>query len=217
MTDTASKQLNYASRIAIAVVLCAAVGAGGVFARRRQAVPATSDVLAQTLMEVRGEMCSGRNLKGTGAKMEVFASSDLSKKALQSGLVPVLDLNVTPSAPVAAGQTVRWSGWLKGPESGKHRFHLPPGVSGQLTLSKAVILDPSVPSADTSGIALEEARFYPFTLVVTVDKAAIEAGTWLLSWAHPSEAPRPVTRGYLFPPTGPVAVVVTGPLTVASR
>ena len=217
MTDTASRQPNYALRIAVAVALCAAASAGGVFARRRTVPPATSDALAQTMMEVRGEMCSGRNLKGTGVRMEIFASSDLSKKALQSGLVPVLDLNVTPSAPVTAGQTVRWSGWLKGPESGKHRFHLPPGVSGQLTISKAVILDPSAPSSDTSGIALEEARFYPFTLVVTVDKAATEAGTWLLSWSHPSEAPKPVTRGYLFPPTGPVAVVVTGLPTVASR
>ena len=217
MTDSASKQPNYAFRIAVVVVFAASISAGGVFAMRRQAAPARSDVLAQTLMEVRGEMCSGRNLKGTGVRMEVFTSSDLSKKALQSGLVPVLDLNVTPSAPVTAGQTVRWSGWIKGPESGKHRFHLPPGVSGQLTLSKAVILDPSAPSADTSGIALEEARFYPFTLVVTVDKAATEAGTWLLSWSHSSEAPKPVTRGYLFPPTGSVAVVITGPPTVASR
>ena len=217
MPDTASRQPNYALRIAAAVALGAAASAGGVFAMRRTAAPATSDALAQTMMEVRGEMCSGRNLKGTGVRMEVFATSDLSKKALQSGLVPVLDLNVTPSAPVTAGQTVRWSGWLKGPESGKHRFHLPPGVSGQLTISKSVILDASAPSADTSGIAMEAARFYPFTLVVTVDKAATEAGTWLLSWSHPSEAPKPVTRGYLFPPTGPVAVVVTGPSTVASR
>ena len=83
MTDTASRQPNYALRIAVAVALCAAASAGGVFAMRRTAAPATSDALAQTMMEVRGEMCSGRNLKGTGVRMEVFATSDLSKKALR--------------------------------------------------------------------------------------------------------------------------------------
>jgi hypothetical protein len=193
-----------ANRIAVAAGLLALLGVAGVFAARHRKDSDQQAALAQALLEVRGEMCSGRNLKGTGVRMEVFASADLTRKPLQMGLVPVLDLNVTPSAAVVPGQTVRWSGWVKAPASGRHRFILPTGVRGQLTISRMVILDPAS-TLDTVSTDLEEARLYPFTLVVTVDRGATDAGTWLLSWAQPSRQAQPVTRGYLFPPTDAVA------------
>jgi hypothetical protein len=214
MSNTAPNRSPAAFRVALAIGLCATLGAGAVFAMRRGAQPAggAGQPLAEALMGVRGEMCSGKSLKGTGVRMDVFASADLNSKPIQTGLVPVLDLNVTPSAPVTAGQTVRWSGWMKGAESGRYRFSLPPGVAGTLTLSKAVVVGLQATGADTIGSDLVEARFYPFTLVVTVDKVAADAGTWLLSWARQSDAPQPITRGYLFPPTD----VAAAPVKVAS-
>lgn len=199
-----------ATRIALASGLIGILGAVGVFAVRNRKDTEYSNALAQALMEVRGEMCSGRNLKGTGVRMDVFASSDLTVAPIQTGLVPVLDLNVTPSAPVVPGQTVRWSGWVKAPATGKQRFHLPAGVVGQLAVSKVLVLGTAAP-ADAVGMDFEEARFYPFTLAVTVGREATEAGTWLLSWSQGSQPAQPVTRGYLFPPTD----AVTKP-TVAS-
>ena len=214
MSNSAPATSPAAFRIALAVGLCAALGAGGVFAMRRGAQAGSkAQPLAEALMGVRGEMCSGKSLKGTGVRMDVFASADLNSKPVQSGLVPVLDLNVTPSAPVTAGETVRWSGWMKGAESGRYHFSLPPGVQGTLTLSKSVVVGAAAKGADTTGSDLVEARFYPFTLVVTADKAAVDAGTWLLSWARQSDAPQPITRGYLFPPTE----VVASPVKVASK
>jgi hypothetical protein len=190
------------TRLLIASSLVGVLGAAGVMAVRYRSAAQASDALALALLEVRGEMCSGRNLKGTGVRMEVFANGDLTAKPIQSGLVPVLDLNVSPSAPVATGQTVRWSGWVKAPASGAHLFHLPAGVRGTLTVSKIVVLDAGL--GDSTRTEFEEARFYPFTLVVTADHAATEAGTWLLSWSQVTQAAQPVTRGYLFPPTDAV-------------
>ncbi len=190
------------TRIVIGVGLLGLLAVAGVFAVRYRKGAADTDALALALLEVRGEMCSGRNLKGTGVRMEVFATADLSAKPIQSGLVPVLDLNVTPASPVTAGQTVRWSGWVKAPATGRHHFHMPAGVRGQLSVSKQVVLNAA--AGETTGSDFEEARFYPFTLVVTADHIATEAGTWLLSWSLPAQQSQPVTRGYLFPPTGAV-------------
>jgi hypothetical protein len=190
------------TRLEIVCCLVGVLAAGAAALHNRSKAKASSDALAQALLEVRGEMCSGRNLKGTGVRMEVFASSDVAATPLQSGLVPVLDMNVTPKAPIAAGQTVRWSGWLKAPASGAHQFHLPAGVRGTLTVSKRIVLDAG--TGDTTRTDFEEARFYPFTLVVTADHAATDAGTWLLSWSQAAQPSQPVTRGYLFPPTDAV-------------
>lgn len=201
--------------VAVGAGLCIMLGAGGVYAFRGTKAETASQglVLAQALMEVRGEMCGGRTLKGTGVRMEVFASGDLNAEPLQTGLVPVLDMNVTPSTPAEAGQTVRWSGWLKAPEAGPHRFHLPAGVAGTLTLSRAVVLDGAAAAPDSTAVVFDKERLYPFTLVVTVDKAAADAGTWLLSWSQDSEQPKPITRLYLFPPTN----IVAPPVKVASK
>ncbi len=191
-------------RIALAAALCATLGAGTAYAMHRTAAAATT-TLADAMIDGRHDMCSGRDLKGSGVKMEVFATADLNSTPVQEGLVPVLDLNVTPSAPVAVGQIVRWSGWMKARASGKHVFQLAPGVTGTLTLSKNVILDAGTRPAAATGTPFEEDRFYPFTLVVPAGKAAIDAGAWLLSWANGAQEPQPITRSYLFPPTGPIA------------
>jgi hypothetical protein len=209
MTASAASSGRTASRIAIALGVLAAIGVGGVIVARKRAEAAQGVALAEALMEVRGEMCSGRNLKGTGVRMEVFASADTTARPVQSGLVPVLDMNVTPSAPLTAGQVVRWSGWIKSPATGKHRFQLPTGVTGRLVLSRAVVLDSATTGSDTAGIDLEEARLYPFTLVVTAGKNAADAGMWLLSWSSPAQQSQPVTRGSLFPPTDAVASPAT--------
>jgi hypothetical protein len=202
-------------RIALAAGLCTTLVAGGVYAMHRRAVAGTTTTFADAMIDGRHDMCSGRDLKGSGVQMEVFASADLNSKPVQEGLVPVVDLNVTPSAPVAVGQTVRWSGWMKARASGKHVFQLAPGVTGTLTLSKIVVLDPSMKPAVDAGTPFEEDRFYPFTLVVPAGKAAIDAGAWLLSWAKVSQEAQPITRTYLFPPTGPIAVAT--PAVVASK
>ena len=214
MTNPAAARAAKHFRIALAAGLCATLGAGTAFAMHRKATAVTT-TLADAMIEGRHDLCSGRELKGTGVQMEVFASSDLNSKPVQTGLVPVLDLNVTPSAPVALGQTVRWSGWMKARTSGKHVFQLAPGVIGTLTFSKSVILDSGTKSSAEVGTPFEEDRFYPFTLVVPAGKAAIDAGAWLLSWAKVSQEPQPITRSYLFPPTGPV--VVAGSAAVAIR
>jgi hypothetical protein len=215
MTESATAQPSSprrrATTIAVLGTLAVLAAAAAFLALRQNQEPVRQKSIAQALMEVRSETCSGRDLKGTGVRMEVFASSDLSSAPLQEGLVPVLDLNVTPRTPVQPGQTVRWTGWIKGPESGKHRFHLPAGVSGTLTISNTDIITPV--TADSAGMQLEKSRFYSFTLVVPVDKAAADAGTWLLSWSNAAQEPQPVTRGFLFPPSN----VVGKPINVATK
>jgi hypothetical protein len=211
MNKTSFSRPANVRQVTMAVGLIALVASATACAKRENAESGRSRNLAQALMEVRSETCSGRTLKGTGVRMEVLASSDLNSAPVQEGLVPVLDLNVTPRTPVQPGQTVRWTGWIKGPETGTHRFHLPAGVSGTLTISNTEIITPA--TADSAGMQLEKSRFYSFTLVVPVDKAATDAGTWLLSWSNATQEPQPVTRGFLFPPSN----VVGKPINVATK
>ena len=211
MTDTRLTALATRRGLKVAAGIIAVLASADACTRSPKAQSGNSLALAQALMEVRGETCGARNLKGTGVRMEVFASSDLNSAPVQEGLVPVLDLSVTPRTPVQPGQTVRWSGWVKGPEAGRHRFHLPAGVPGTLTLSNTDIITPA--TADTAGTQFEKSRFYSFTLVVPVGKAAADAGTWLLSWSAARQEPQPVTRGFLFPPSN----VVRKPLNVATN
>ena len=211
MTDTRFTRLATRRGLTLAPRIIAVLASAVACTQSQKAESGKPRALAQALMEVRGEMCGARNLKGTGVRMEVFATSDLNSAPVQEGLVPVLDLNVTPRTPVQPGQTVRWTGWVKGPEAGKHRFHLPAGVPGTLTVSNTDIITPA--TADTAGTQFEKSRFYSFTLVVPVGKAATDAGTWLLSWSAARQEPQPVTRGFLFPPSN----VVRKPLNVATN
>ncbi len=193
----------------IVTALLLALGAGvGVFAMRKAARSAHAGTggrsvgdLAKANLEAKPDMCTGRDLKGTGARMDIFASADTTTAALQSGLVPMLDLNVTPKTPTTAGQTVRWSGWIKAHGTGTHRFALPNGVIGQLAIGRAVLIDTNAGRADSTGSDMIADRFYPFTLIVTVDRTSLDAGMWLLSWTPPAGKSEPVMRGSLFPPT----------------
>ena len=189
-------------------LLLALGGGGGVYLMRRTAPPAQNGTgggtvgdLARANLDAKPDMCTGRGLKGTGARMDVFASADTTAPALQSGLVPMLDLNVTPKAPAVAGQTVRWSGWIKAHGTGRHRFALPKGVIGQLTIGRERLIDASTGRTDTTGTDMVADRFYSFSLTVSVDHASLDAGMWLLAWTPPSGKSEPVMRGSLFPPT----------------
>ncbi len=193
----------------IVIALLLALGAGGgMFAMRKAAEPKQAGMggrsvgdLARANLEAKPDMCTGRDLKGTGARMEVFATADTTTAALQSGLVPMLDLNVTPKTPAVGGQTVRWSGWIKAHGTGTHRFALPKGVIGQLAIGRAVLIDTNAGRTDSTGSDMIADRFYPFTLVVTVDRTSLDAGMWLLSWTPPTGKAEPVMRGSLFPPS----------------
>ena len=194
-------------RNALVLALVAAGGLAGFVATRRPSVPAPTTGtqivgdLAKANLDAKPDMCTGRDLKGTGARMDVFATADTTQPALQSGLVPMLDLNVTPQRPAASGQTVRWSGWIKAHGTGTHRFALPNGVVGRLSIGRVVLIDAGTGRADSTGSDMVADRFYPFTLVVIVDRTSLDAGMWLLAWTPPSGRSEPVMRGSLFPPT----------------
>jgi hypothetical protein len=192
---------------ALILVAVAAVATAAVFAFRRQTAAASGLALARENLQARGEMCSSRNITGTGVLMEVFPASGDSATA--SGLVPVLDVNTAPAATPIAGQRVRWSGWIKAKATGSHQFRLPAGVRGRFTLSRIVLVGDGATAADSARLDLTGNRFYPFTLEIVVDAAASSAGTWLLSWVRPDRGLEPVMRGSLFPPTN-LAKPLTG-------
>ena len=84
--------------------------------------------------------------------------------------------------------------------SGNYKFALPKGVSGQLMVNNAVVIDAASGRTDTGGTMMDSTRFYPFVLTVTVDRAASDAGMWVLAWAPPDTEMEPLLRGNLFPP-----------------
>lgn len=211
--------VSSASRLAPAIVAVVVLGGAlAVFAMRSPFAEASGVMLASANMSARGEMCSSRNIKGSGVRMEVFASADSSAPSIVDGMVPVLDANMAPgsAAPPVAGQVVRWTGWIKATSTGSRQFILPAGVRGRLTISRIRLLGDGSAVADSGRVDMTENRFYPFTLEVVVDSHATDAGTWLLSWAPPKQGAEPVMRGVLFPPTGVASNTIASPDTTAA-
>lgn len=219
MSTPSARLSTQQTRLALAGGLVVVLGVGGLVATRaarpsRGSGPTAEEFALATARpdSVQPDLCIGRNLKGTGVRMDVFASADTTQSPVQSGLVRTIDLGMTPGSPVTEGQRVRWSGWFMPHGSGNYRFELPKGVTGQLTVNNAVVIDAATGRTDNVGTPMDSTRFYPFTLIVTVDRAATDAGMWVLAWAPPETEMEPLLRGNLFPP-----MPVFGRPTVAAR
>ncbi len=198
----------------------ALTGIGAVVARSRMPIsdpetPATPTATVAKETDQFGS-CVGGTLKGSGARMEIFASADTTQAPVQSGLVPILDLKMAPTNVVLPGQRVRWTGWIKSHGRGVYHFSLAKGVSGSLSVSNTPIIDAASGKVDAVGVPMDSAKFYPFTLDVTADDASADAGSWLMTWAPPKHDAEPLTRGTLFPPAPKISKAALDSIAAAT-
>src|SRR4051794_5957829 len=75
----------------------------------------------------RADMCSADNAAGVGLRGEYFAAERLAGAPLLVRLDKSIDFDASLDWPGAdrpqRPRSVRWSGWVKPPLSGRYRFH----------------------------------------------------------------------------------------------
>ncbi len=152
----------------------------------------------------RADICTAANAVGTGLRAEYFSGTDLRGTAQVVRVDEVVDFDgavqwpAGTSAPAAA--SVRWSGWIKAPLSGKYRFHADAPHMRVLVARKVVAGEGA-----TAGelVELAAGRFYPVEVVVSQLPTADQRIR--LEWTAPHGARYVVPKALLNPPTETVA------------
>jgi hypothetical protein len=150
----------------------------------------------------RGQLCTAANAVGVGLRGEYFSEPSFQGQLLVVRTEDTLEysgsLALPPSLP--APGSVRWSGWLKAPMTGRFRFHVEPvGMTIQVGTRKS---SPSHHGAEVD-VELAAGRFYP----VTVEWPRVNIGAEMirLQWTAPHGARYTIPQRALFLPTETVA------------
>jgi PA14 domain len=149
--------------------------------------------------EGAGQLCTSRNLPGTGLRGEYFAQPQFQGKPLLSRMDLQVDFDELLLWPAELGKnkpkSVRWNGWIRVPVSGVYSFHLSEGQQGEIKVSNAVA---TTLANNSQKVELVGGRFTP----VSIDVPALAAGKPIkLEWTAPHGLRFTVPRGLLYPPT----------------
>ncbi len=152
---------------------------------------------------LRGSLCSGANPVGMGLRGEYF---ELPGFRGQAGLVRNdrgIDfddsLEWRPTAALRRPGSVRWTGWVKPPVSGRYRFHL-----GIADATVRVARQTVVAQGGSADVELAAGRYAPIVIEVPALPRHAAAGL-RLEWTVPHGARFVVPRALLFPPSETVA------------
>ena len=155
----------------------------------------------------RAQICSGANAVGVGLRGEYFARTGWKGEPLLVRTDATLEFDSRldwPDTASAAPRSVRWSGWLRAPLTGRYRFHGDPqGVV--IEISGRAVAGPKV--LDDAPVELAAGRFYPIT--VALERIDPAAGALRLQWTAPHGARFTIPRNALFLPTESVKAVGT--------
>lgn len=154
----------------------------------------------------RAQVCSGANAVGVGLRGEYFARTAWRGDPLLVRTDATLDFDSRldwPADQTAAPRSVRWTGWVRAPLTGRYRFHAEPAgvaieVAGQALAGPGVASEPPP-------IELAAGRFYPVT--VAWDRVDAASGALRLQWTAPHGARFTIPRNALFMPTEAVGSV----------
>lgn len=185
--------------------LCLAAGAGlaCTLLPRRDSAPAGPSSPGGTMAnaelrraEELGSLCSGANPVGLGLRGEYYREENLAGTPMLVRVDPVIDFDAGLDWPshgdAGHPRSVRWTGWVKAPLSGRYRFHLDaPGA--QVSVSRQVL----VGAGDE--VELAAGRYHPVSLAL--HRLPAGPGRIRLEWTAPHGARFLVSRALLFPPT----------------
>ena len=185
----------------------AAAGALGVaLAVRRDGVRAnaspTADLAAveARLAAARAALCSAGNAAGVGLRGEYFAAERCAGAPLLVRLDMSIDFDASLDWPrdAAAGRprSVRWSGWVKPPLSGRYRFHAGT-ADARIVVARHVLAGPD--AGAQADVELAAGRFYP--IMVEIGRIASPDERIRLEWTAPHGARFLVPRALLYLPT----------------
>jgi hypothetical protein len=138
---------------------------------------------------------------GTGLRGEYFRSDDW-KKRQYARTDPTIHFEWREGSPKGIPKnyfTVRWTGWLVPPRSGKYTFHVNVDDALKIWIDDDVVFHQPdyTGSEDEFTIRLRRGRRYAFRADFREDKGGAHCR---LEWSHRSISRRPISRTHLFPP-----------------
>jgi hypothetical protein len=194
-------------RIAFAVAVVCVVA---LLLFRREAIelirPApSSDRMAAELLRAdeRADICTAANAVGVGLRGEYFSEASLRGPASLVRVDSVVDFSPSmdwPTGIAARPASVRWSGWIKPPLSGRYRFH---ADAPNMKVLVARNLVAGVGAAPDGIVDMAAGRFYPIEIIVsqiTNSDARIR-----LEWTAPHGARYVVPKALLHLPSETIA------------
>lgn len=149
----------------------------------------------------RIELCSSANVVGVGLRGEYFAEGGLRGVPLLVRIDSSIDFDASLDWPTDRSshrpQSVRWTGWVKAPTTGRYRFHVEP-KSARVQVARQTVA--GADAAPVVALDLVAGRFYP----VSVEMSAVDSAKTSrvrLEWTAPHGARFVVPRALLNLPT----------------
>lgn len=151
-------------------------------------------------------MCTSANAVGVGLRGEYFAGKIGQGEPLLVRVDSTVFFDGSLAWPDSMSgsrpRSVRWTGWIKAPLTGKYRFHADAqGLS--VSIAKQIVAGPGASSPDP--IDLSIGRFYPILLELSEIRPGM--GEVRLEWTAPHGARYLVPRSLLFLPSETAAEV----------
>jgi hypothetical protein len=207
--DSFRRSLLFRGSLTVAVV-----GVGALLMLRKdvvepsRAVP-SSDRMAAELVRAaeRADICSAANAVGVGLRGEYFSEASLRGPAALVRVDDVVDFDPLmnwPSDIATRPVSVRWSGWVKPPLSGRYRFHAE-APNMQIRVARKLVAGAG--AAPDEKVEMAAGRFYPIEVVVS--QLTDSDMRIRLEWTAPHGARYVVPKALLHLPTEMVAAAPT--------
>jgi len=152
----------------------------------------------------RAGMCSSANAAGVGLQGEYFAAEGCQGKPILVRLDGGIDFDRSLDWPQEhANQrphSVRWTGWVKPPVTGRYRFHVN-ASDARVQVSRQALGGSNQPA----DIELAAGRFYPITVELGRIAPAPASERIRLEWTAPHGVRFLVPRALLYVPTETVS------------
>lgn len=146
--------------------------------------------------ETASSLCSSRNIIGVGLQGEYFQQNNFGGKPLMVRTDRLLDSSQLQFSQDT--KSVRWSGWVKAPISGLHRFHFDHPDARILVSKVDFSLDKQ---KSTEPIDMKVGSFYPIELHLSnVEK--VTDSPLRLEWTPPHGYRYLISPAMLFLPIG---------------
>ena len=146
--------------------------------------------------ETASSLCSSRNIIGVGLRGEYFSQKDFNGQPLMVRTDRLLDSSQMQFSQDA--KSARWSGWVKAPLSGPHRFHFD-HPDARILVSRVDFSSNNQEAA--APIDMKVGSFYAIELHFS-NLENVGSSPFRLEWAPPHGYRYPISPAMLFPPMG---------------
>jgi len=153
-------------------------------------------------------MCSSASVAGVGLLGEYYVSERWVGRPVLTRTDGAIDFDASLDWPAQEHpqrpRSVRWTGWIKPPLTGRYRFHADvPGT--RILVSRQLVAGGDA----QGGIELAAGRFYPITVELSEIAGLGSEARLRLEWTAPHGARFVVPRALLYMPTDAVSTTRT--------